>query len=436
VECYTARRVLTGEKGEVVTDGCVVVDGGVIAWAGPVAQLPPEYAGEARRIDLDDATLMPGLIDSHVHLGFDGGPAPVGRMRAETDAQQLILMLRSARELLGAGVTTARDLGARSFLDVAVRDAIASGMTRGPRMVTAGRPLTPTGGHCWFMGGECDSEDEVRKMVRLHHKNRTDLIKVMSTGGFMTHGSAPWFAQFSGPQLAAAVAEAQRLGKKVAAHAHGVEGIRRALDAGVDTLEHCSFVLPDGSVTVDDELVDRIAASGTYVCPTVNVRSGEVMARQGKDVKPAVSVLYQRGAKIIAGTDAGIDRVPHYAYVAGLEGLVSLGLPPAEVLYTATAQAAEALGVADVTGRLKPGMAADMIVADGDPLADISVLRTLRLILRDGMPFIPDPVTPDAASAGPGSVGQGSTGSSGDAAVPRPHTGAVAGQSPRAAVSA
>lgn len=152
--------------------------------------------------------ILPGLVDAHVHLGFDGGPDPVARMRSATDAELLILMLRSARELLGAGVTTARDLGARSFLDVTVRDAVASGMARGPRMLCAGRPITVTGGHCWFMGAECDNAQAVRTMVRLHHKMGVDVIKVMSTGGFMTIGSAPWFAQFTGDELAAGRAAA------------------------------------------------------------------------------------------------------------------------------------------------------------------------------------------------------------------------------------
>jgi imidazolonepropionase-like amidohydrolase len=122
-------------------------------------------------------------------------------------------MLHSARDLLGAGVTTARDLGARAYLDVVVRDAIAAGLGRGPRMVVAARPVTVTGGHCWFMGGEADSEDELRRMVRTHHKRGADLIKVMSTGGFMTTGSAPWYAQFTRAQLAVIVEEAGRVGK-------------------------------------------------------------------------------------------------------------------------------------------------------------------------------------------------------------------------------
>ena len=155
-----------------------------------------EHPIPADLVDLGDVTLLPGLVDAHVHLGFDGGPGPVARMKAETDTQQLILMLRSARELLSAGVTAARDLGARSPPRHRGRRRDRQRDGRGPRLLTAARPLTPTGGHCWFMGGECDTADDLRRIVRLHHKMGADFVKVMSTGGFVTEGAPPWSAQF------------------------------------------------------------------------------------------------------------------------------------------------------------------------------------------------------------------------------------------------
>jgi imidazolonepropionase-like amidohydrolase len=238
-QVLTASRVITGS--ETVVDGAVVLGGQLVEWVGPAAGLPAEYAA-LPRTDYPGSTIMPGLIDSHVHLGFDGGSNPAARMRAETDEQQLVLMLRNARDLLGVGVTTARDLGSRAYLDVVVRDAIAAGLARGPRMVVAGPPVTVTGGHYWFMGGEADSEDDLRRIVRTHHKHGADLIKVMATGGFMTTGSAPWYAQFTAAELAVIVAEARRVDMPVAAHAHGLEGMRRAVEARVATIEHCSWV--------------------------------------------------------------------------------------------------------------------------------------------------------------------------------------------------
>lgn len=393
VECYLARQVLAATDPadrRVVDDGAVVVDGTKIAWVGPRAELPVDLAGAAATRDLGDVTLMPGLIDAHVHLGFDGGPDPVARMCAETDAQQLVLMLQSARRLLSVGVTTARDLGARSFLDITVRDAVRTGMARGPRLVVSARPITVTGGHCWFMGAECDTVDDVRTMVRLHHKMGADTIKLMSTGGFMTRGSAPWHAQFTTEQLAAAVEEAHRIGKQVAVHAHGVEGIGRALEAGADTIEHCSFVHADGHHGVDDELVRRLAQAQTVVCPTINLRTPDAVAMRGPDYVPALMSLVRAGVPIVAGTDAGINFTPHHGYVDGLRAMAWLGMANDDVLHAATARAADALRLGRVTGRLVPGLDADLLAVGGDPRTDLAALHDVRLVTTRGTSFTPD----------------------------------------------
>jgi imidazolonepropionase-like amidohydrolase len=396
-EVLTAPRVITGDQ--TLTDGAVVMGDHALDWVGPAEALPAEYA-PLPRASYPGSTIMPGLIDGHVHLGLDGGPNPAARMRAETDEQQLVLMLHSARELLGVGVTTARDLGARAYLDVVVRDAIAAGLARGPRMVVAARPITVTGGHCWFMGGEADSEDDLRRMVRTHHKRGADLIKVMSTGGFMTAGSAPWYAQFTTAQLTVIVEEARRVDKPVAAHAHGLEGIGRAVEAGVSTLEHCSFVTETNERRFDEALAARIAEQGIYVCPTINVNAPYVTELTGITVGEHVKAMHDMGVRIIAGTDAGIDNTPHHQYLGGLEYLVSLGFKPEEVLAMATTEAAAALGVDAITGRLAPGYDADLIVVDGDPRADIRVLGRLRRVIARGRDYMPDSGRFDVAAAG------------------------------------
>ena len=386
--------MITG--GATIADGALVLDGEHITWVGPRAELPSVYDGSARA-DYGAASIVPGLIDGHVHLGFDGGPDPVGRMKAEDDNQQLLLMLRSARELLGVGVTTARDLGARSYLDVVVRESIAAGLARGPRLLTAGPPITPTGGHCWFMGGEADSVDDVRRQVRLNHKHGTGWIKVMSTGGFMTKGSAPWIAQFTAEQLVAIVDEAGRLGKRVAAHAHGVEGIRHAVAAGVTTLEHCSFVDASRKPCYDAALTADIASAGIFVCPTISANAAAASSYLGYPIGADLPAMKAAGVRLIAGTDAGIDNLPHHQFVGSLEYLVGLGFSTDEVLAMATTEAADALGVGELTGRLAAGFAADLLVVNGDPLADIGALRG---VVAAGRNYVPDSGRFDADAAG------------------------------------
>jgi imidazolonepropionase-like amidohydrolase len=309
-------------------------------------------------------------------------------------------MLRNARDLLGIGVTTARDLGARGYLAIAVREAIAAGLARGPRMVVAASPVTVTGGHCWFMGGEADSDDDLRRLVRTHHKHGADLIKVMSTGGFMTPGSAPWYAQFSTDQLAVVVEEARRVDMPVAAHAHGIEGIRRAVEAGVTTLEHCSFVTETNERQFNEVLGVMIAERGIFVCPTANVNAPYVAQLTGMSVGQHIKPLHDLGVRLIAGTDAGINNTPHHQFVSGLEYLVSLGLSSELVIAMATTQAADALGVAAATGRLAPGYDADLIVVDGDPLADIAALGKLRRVLARGQDYVPDSGRFDVSAPG------------------------------------
>ena len=396
-EILTAPQVMTGD--ETVVDGAVVLGDRTVDWAGPAAALPAEYLS-LPRTDYPGSTILPGLIDSHVHLAFDGGPNPAARMRAETDEQQLMLMLHSARQLLGVGVTTARDLGGRGYLAVAVRDAIAAGLARGPRLVVAAAPVTVTGGHCWFMGGEADSEEDLRRLVRTHHKHGADLIKVMSTGGFMTDGSAPWHAQFTTAQLAVIVEEAARVDKPVAAHAHGIEGIRRAVEAGVTTIEHCSFVDETNERRFSEPLAARIAERGMFVCPTVSGSAPYVAQLTGVEVGAYVKAMHDMGVRIIAGTDAGVDNNPHHQYVGGLEYLVTLGFQPAQVLAMATTEAAAALGLGAVIGRLAPGYDADIIVVPGDPQVDISVLRELRRVIARGRDYVPDSGRFDVSAPG------------------------------------
>lgn len=379
----TADRVLTGAGLDLLHRGAVHVVDGTVRRIGPAAELS-SLSSPCTRIDLGDTTLMPGLIDAHVHLGFDAGPDPVSTMRRQDDEEQLALMARNAEDMVRAGVTTVRDLGARGFLDRELAGRIAAGSVRGPRLVTATRPITTRGGHCWFMGGECSGEREVAEAVRRHGAEGADVIKIMVTGGFMTHRTAPGAPQFSRAEVRAAVETAHGLGLRVSGHAHGTEGIAMAVREGVDTIEHCTWVGRQG-LEFDPRTADLMARRGTYVCPTVNRNARNPAGRiDWRQRSRHLAAMRDAGVRLIGGTDAGIEHIAHSAYASGLDIMTDIGMSHREVLVSATSLAAEALGVADRTGSIASGMAADLLAVPGDPLADLSVLGRPTFVMARG----------------------------------------------------
>ncbi|MBF8194157.1 amidohydrolase family protein [Nonomuraea sp. K274] len=383
-----AAKVLTGRQGEVIVDGEVLVDGSEIVSVGPRGS-----AGEAAEVvELPGHTVLPGLVDAHVHLGFDAKVDPVTRRSPESERHLLLRMAENARKLVSAGVTTARDLGARGFLDLALRDAIEEGLAVGPHIVAATRPITLTGGHCWYMGGEADDERAIRRVARENLRAGADCLKVMASGGMMTPGAAPsWVAQYTTEQLRAVVEEAEVRGKGVAAHAHAHAAIRSAVEAGVTTIEHCTFFTPSGH-RFDAELADVVATSGTYVCPTVHGvmwRAREVYGPEMlDDWLRGIASMREAGLRLIAGTDsgfgaAGVDN-PTDGFVASLEVFAQAGYGNAEIIELATVLAADACGVGEVTGTLAAGKWADLIAVAGDPLERLADLRNLALVLVSG----------------------------------------------------
>ncbi|RXS88434.1 amidohydrolase family protein [Streptomyces sp. TM32] len=383
----TADLVLTGGADQEIRDGAVLVDAGVITAVGTAAELAATVDPGVPRLRCPGATVLPGLIDCHVHLAFDAGPAPVRAVTEAAPDELAAAMADRAGQLLGAGVTTARDLGDRDALTIALRAAIASGETSGPRLLAATAPLTPPGGHCGFFGGEVTTDDDIRKQIARNAAAGADLIKVMASGGALTPGGPRmWESQFTRAQLRLIVEEAAGHGLEVAAHAHGTAAIADCVEAGVRTLEHCSWRTADG-VTYDPEITRRIIENDISVCRCVSgdwrlflqklgPEGAEAMVRVIRDMREA-------GVRFIAGTDAGVPGARFGDYVGMLEFFASLGFTPAEILDMATVDAARALGLTD-TGALRPGLRADLLVVDGNPLHELDALRRVRHVFMNG----------------------------------------------------
>lgn len=338
----------------------------------------------AEQIDLSGLTVIPGMIEAHAHLCFNGGADWRAVYDSDTPGQMLLRMSGYARRMLDAGITTVRDLGAPTPLAIELREAARAGLVTAPDLLVAGAPVTITGGHCWFMGGEADGVEGVRVAARERHRAGVDWIKVMASGGNMTPGSDPTKAQYTVEEIAAIVDEAGRANLRVTAHAHGVEGIRVAVAGGVHGLEHCSFQTPGGSVK-DDETIAEIARRGVVVSPTI---VGSLASLEGTDRwrlrGELVRAIFDAGCKVVMSTDCGIPATPHEDLALSMETLRRLtNLPRAEVLRLATSTSAKHLGLGD-RGVLAPGRRADLVAIAGDPTADLAALREVRLVVRAG----------------------------------------------------
>ncbi|MBT2450372.1 amidohydrolase family protein [Streptomyces sp. ISL-43] len=389
----SAGQVVTGPGGQRLRDGAVLVRGERIVGVGPRPDIEVLASPEATTIAFPNSTLLPGLIDCHVHLALDAGPDPVTTLLDTDDADLLTGMAERARQLLESGVTTVRDLGDRNGLALRLRDSIAHDGVLGPRILSAGTPLTRPGGHCWFFGGEVDGEAALRELVRRNAQDGVDVIKVMATGGGITKGGPPiWQAQFTTAELRLVVAEARQAGLPVAAHAHGTEGIEAAVAAGVTTLEHCTWMAQDG-FDVRHDLVAEIVAKEIRVCPAASPDWRGFAQRFGperaEEMFNRLRWMADQGVRLIAGTDAGVTHAVFNGFVSSLEFFRHIGLSPAEAIDSATVEAALALGIASDTGRLSPGYRADLLAVTGDPLTNLADLRDVRLVMSAGHPHTP-----------------------------------------------
>jgi imidazolonepropionase-like amidohydrolase len=398
-----AARMFDGKGEQITVPGMVVVEGGKITGVGASAKIPPG----AQVIDLGDATLLPGFMDAHTHLS---DPYHADYRQGEMDylkkpvAERALIASQNARITLMAGFTTVRDLGSSDLIDVGLRNTINAGIIPGPRMLVSVHALGATGGHCdpqagfipnlfgheaGIEDGVIDSPEAARRAVRYNIKYGADVIKTCATGGVLSLTDDVDTPQLTQAELDALVDEAHALRRKTAAHAHGATGAKRAIRAGIDSIEHGTFL--------DDEAMRMMKERGTFYVPTMMAAEGlkqsltdgympppiEKKARLAmQSLHDTVTKAVQMKLRIALGTDAAV--YPHGKNAGEFEQLVSCGMKPLDALKAGTSVDAELIGVADRTGTLEAGKLADVVAVPGDPAGDITATKRVLFVMKEG----------------------------------------------------
>lgn len=387
---YAGGLVFDG-TGRLLSEHGVLVEGATILQVAPLGEFEG-YTGE--RVDTSGGTLLPGLVDCHVHLCHGGEANPWSVMVGLRDSQIVMKALANAQTTLRGGVTSVRDCGGKDYLEFAVRDACNSGQQLGPTIRAAGRMICMTGGHGNRLGRVADGVDEVVKAVREQVHAGSDLIKIMATGGVMTPGVNPEDAHYTAEEMAAGIAEGHRFHKSCASHAQGSEGILNAVRGGIDSIEHGIFMT--------DECVEEMTSRGTYLVPTIAAVKN-ILAHKDQGV-PAYAVekcerivvdhmrsirmFYAAGGRIAMGTDAGTPYNRHGVNALELLYMVEeAGISPTDSLIFSTRNGADLMGLAD-RGTIAEGKAADLLIVDGNPVEDITMAAKVenhRTVVKNGV---------------------------------------------------
>jgi imidazolonepropionase-like amidohydrolase len=389
-------RVLDVRTGDLRANQVIVIEGDKITQIAASGNV--KAAAGDTTIELLDATLLPGLIDMHTHITFELSSLGYQGLGIST-AREALHGARNARRTLEAGFTTVRNLGAKDYSDIALRDAINDGDVIGPRIVASGPALGITGGHCdenllppafhFQAGGVADGVEAVQHKVREVIKYGADVIKICATGGVLSKGDDPNASQYTLEEMKAIVADAHRLGRRVAAHAHGAQGVRWASEAGVDSVEHGHLM--------DDAAIATLKKNGTYLVPTLflgeymekNIEHSDVPDYSKQKMRDVIAAMRQNvgkafaaGVKVAFGTDAAV--YPHGLNAGEFHVYVKLGMTPLAAIQTATINAADLLGWTKQVGTLEPGKWADVIAVDGDPTKDVTILEHVKFVMKGG----------------------------------------------------
>ncbi|ACB86269.1 metal-dependent hydrolase family protein [Natranaerobius thermophilus] len=399
IKALTNVTIIDGTGKEPVPNGVVVINeqGEIHSW-GEMDEIDIPSDAEIR--DYQGKTLMPGIVDTHVHFCFEPCADPFSVLTKESDARTGLKAASYALKTLLSGVTTVRDMGGKNYVDLDLRDSIHEGKHLGPRMFASGKILTMTGGHGWAIGEEIDGESEARKGARKQLKKGADLLKIMATGGVMTEGVEPGSPQLTKEEIKAAVEEAHKGGKKTATHAQGIRGIKNAIEAGIDSVEHGIFL--------DNDIIETMVEQEVYLVPTLSApywisEKGREAGIPEHAVKKSDAIIedhvsnfkkaYEAGVNIALGTDAGTPFNEHGKNSFELELMVKHGMDPLEAIKTATYMGAELLGISDKVGQIAPGLYADLLIIDGDPVADIEDIEKIHSIYKMGREIKPEELT-------------------------------------------
>ncbi len=391
----------------------VVLQGSRIHWVGPREQLRSRSGpldgladgSEPQVLDLPQATLLPGLIDCHTHTNMPGDGRTGKEVDCETDDIRLLRSARNVRRALESGVTTLADCGAWNRTGFSLRQGLAMGLVDGPRVLVAGRPVTITGGHLWFMGGEADGPEGARRQVRQLIKEGADLIKLVASGG-STVTSDPFRPSLTVSELKAGTEEAHNRSRPVAAHCRSTVSINNALEAGVDMIFHCAFYDPDGSHRFDQATAERLAASGVWVNPTLHLGTLRLGMLRQKRIEEDLSAeesadldkleqgrrarmeqfgrLIEMGVNLVGGSDAGWGLYQFGDFQGELLSMKEAGLSPMQAILAGTRNTAAALGVLDSVGTIEAGKEADLLLVEGNPVEGLAALRRVVAVFHGG----------------------------------------------------